>query len=308
MGAHSGRDRRRAERAGATSETGRVFTPLFTQHQGHAIDLAEKAARAGHPLVIAMGGDGTISEVANGLMKAQVADPPAAPVEMGILPKGTGGFQEDLGLPANLKNAAAHIRKTPARTIDLGKVTFQDANGHKANRYFINVSSFGFSAAVAARANNAATKKLGGKIGFLDATVRTLFSYDPTEVELVIDGEAPVRTELLLGAVGNAKFFGGGMKICPEAEIDSGQFSVTLVRQAGNGRVLMNLPKLFSGGHRGLKEVTMRNAKILEIRPIGAPKSGDRPAATPPVELDGETPGFLGARYEIVPGALRLRG
>jgi diacylglycerol kinase family enzyme len=105
---------------------------------------------------------------------------------------------------------------------------------------------------------------------------------------------------VLLAAVGNGRFFGGGMKICPGAQLDSGLLNVVLVGDFTRAEVLANVSRLFDGSHLELEEVTAAAARELHAAPVDA-------GAEIPLELDGETPGRLPATFEVVPAALRLR-
>jgi len=270
----------------------------FTKAPGHATELARAAALAGQRLVVAFGGDGTISEVAGGLLAAR--EQGADLTDLGIIPRGTGGdFRRTLELPSDITEAARRIRACPAHLIDVGRATFATGGGNTATRYFVNVASFGFSSAVAARANNS-KKTLGPKVAFVGATLRTLVSHQNTEVFLQLDDAPEVRRTLMLGAVGNGRFFGGGMKICPEAKLDSGEFSFVVVGDMGKLDVVMNLHKLFAGTHLSLEDVAAATARTVRARPVN-------PDELIPIEMDGETPGHLPATIEIVPRALRLR-
>ena len=274
----------------------------FTEARGHARELARDAGRAGRGLVVAFGGDGTISEVAAGLLAAadETAGGPgsgpgsAAPTrELGIIPRGTGGdFRRTLDLPHDVAKAAARIRAAPARLVDVGRVTYTIPGGALESRIFVNVASFGFSSNVAERANHA-SKALG-------ATLKALVSYENNEVLLEIDGEPAVRRTLMLAAVGKGRYFGGGMKICPEARLDSGELSLVLVGDLGKLEVVGNLHRLFAGTHLTLDDVRSRAIHRLAARPV-------EPDQLIPVELDGETPGHLPATFEVLPLALRIR-
>jgi YegS/Rv2252/BmrU family lipid kinase len=271
----------------------------FTERSGHATILAREAALAGHPLVVAFGGDGTVSEVAGGLLQAREAGADGT-TELGIIPRGTGGdFRRMLELPSDPGAAARHIRERPAHTVDAGRVTFTTADGNTATRHFVNVASFGFSSAAASLANRA-SKAFGGKLAYLSATVRTLIAYQNTEVWLEADGGQPQRRTVMLTAVGNGRFFGGGMKICPEAKLDSGRFHLVTVGDFGKLEVLRHISRLYSGTHLALDDVHAATVRTLRASPV-------EPGADIPVELDGETPGRLPATFEILPGALRIR-
>ena len=134
------------------------FDTRFTERPGHASTIAHEEATAGRGLVVAFGGDGTISEVADGLVKA------GGKAELGVIPRGTGGdFRRSLGIENQLFSAAEHVRKSKARKVDVGRVSFVNHDGQKTSRHFVNVASVGFSSVVAERANQA-SKRLGAKV------------------------------------------------------------------------------------------------------------------------------------------------
>ncbi len=268
------------------------FDTRFTESRGHAQVLASDEARAGRSLVVALGGDGTISEVANGLA--------GTGAQMGIIPRGTGGdFRRVADLPSDLNQAARHIHACTSRLIDLGRVTFTTDDGGTATRHFINEASFGLSAEVARRANES-SKRLGAKTAFIGAMLRTLVSYDNVDLFISVDGAAPVRRTVLLGTVGNGRYFGGGMKICPGALLDDGLLDLVLVGDMGKFEVMTKFNRLYEGTHLSLHKVGHHACRRVEVRPVD-------PEARITVECDGETPGRLPATFEILPGALRLR-
>src|SRR5688572_10983624 len=270
------------------------FDTRFTEARGDGRRISREEALAGRPLVIALGGDGTISEVADGLLDAGGAS------ALGIIPRGTGGdFRRALELPRDLAEAARQIREGQLRTIDAGRVTFTGHDGRRQTQHFVNVASFGFSSDVATRANGS-SKRLGAKVAFLGATLSALASYENSEIEVAVDGGERRRMTVLLGAVGNGRFFGGGMKICPEALLDNQQLDLVTVGDLGRFEVLMKLHRIFSGTHLSIPEVQSTRVRTVEVWPAD-------PAAEIPVEVDGETPGRLPAKFEIVPGVLKVR-
>jgi diacylglycerol kinase family enzyme len=105
---------------------------------------------------------------------------------------------------------------------------------------------------------------------------------------------------VLLAAVGNGRFFGGGMKICPEALLDDGLFDLVTVGNLGRAGVMANIHRIYSGNHLTMKEVQGTRLRRLKVAPT------DREAKIP-LEIDGETPGHLPASFELLPGALRVR-
>lgn len=269
---------------------------VFTTGPGDATKIAWREAGAGRRLVVACGGDGTISEVANGILAANAG----AVTDLGILPRGTGGdLRRTLDLPVDPVAAACRIREARVRVIDAGRARYVAHDGSPAMRHFINVASFGFSSVVAARAN-ASAKRLGAKVAFLAATVRSLASYRNTDVWLAMDGGPRQRRRVLLAAAGNGRYFGGGMKVCPEARLDDGSLDVVVVGNFSRTKVLLEVRRLYDGSHLTLEDITGARAGILEAAPVA-------PGALIPIELDGDTPGYLPATFEVLPGALRVR-
>jgi diacylglycerol kinase (ATP) len=287
-------DKRWAKLVGPISDGLGPFDTRFTEARGDGRRISREEAQAGRPLVIALGGDGTISEVADGLLDA--GGGPA----LGIIPRGTGGdFRRALDLPQDLGAAARLIRDGQLRTIDAGRVTFTGHDGQPITQHFVNVASFGFSSDVATRANGS-SKRLGAKVAFLGATLKSLAVYQNTEIEVAVDGGPRKRLTVLLGAVGNGRFFGGGMKICPEAVLDNGRLDLVTVGDLGRFEVLAKIHRIFSGTHLSIPEVQSARVRTVEVWPAD-------PAQEIPLEVDGETPGRLPAKFEVVPGALKLR-
>lgn len=266
----------------------------FTEARADGRRIAREEATTGRGLIVAMGGDGTISEVADGILDA------GGKSELGIIPRGTGGdFRRSLDLDYDIGRAARRIRETPARLIDAGRVSFVADDGSQAERHFVNIVSFGFSSDVARQAN-ASSKRLGGRMAFLSATVRSLVSYDHVDVVLSVDDQPERRMSVLLAAIGNGRFFGGGMRICPEALLDDGLFDLVIVGNLGRVGVMANIHRIYSGHHLTMKEVQGARLRRLKVAPA------DREAKIP-LEVDGETPGHLPASFELLPGALRVR-
>ncbi len=270
------------------------FDTRFTEGPGDGRRLAAEETKAGRKLVIAMGGDGTISEVADGILRA------GGSAELGVIPRGTGGdFRRTLGLERDLAAAAERVRTGRPRTIDAGRVSFVRHDGSREQRHFVNVVSFGFSSDVAQRANDT-SKRLGGRIAFFSATLRSLVSYENTELLLSVDGQPERRMRLMLAALGNGRYFGGGMRICPDALLDDGLLDLTLVGDLSRAGVLTNIHRLYAGTHLTMKKVHGGRARHIRVAPAD-------PTAEIPLEIDGETPGRLPATVELLPGALRLR-
>ena len=289
-------DSRWARIRGALADGLGELDSAFTAGPRDATEIARREAAAGRRLILALGGDGTISEVADGVLAAGAG----GSTEIGLIPRGTGGdFRRTLELPEEIGAAARHIREAPARVVDAGRVRYRLDDGGEGERHFVNVASFGFSSAVARRAN-ASSKRLGGRVAFLGATLRELFVHDHMDVWLSINGQERRQRRVMMAAVGNGRFFGGGMKICPDAQLDDATLDLVTVGDLTRMQVVANIGRLFSGTHLELEQVTHTRVTRLLVEPVEAD-------AAIPVELDGETPGLLPATFEILPGALRIR-
>ena len=262
------------------------FEVRVTEAPGHATDIAQEEAGSGRPLVLTFGGDGTISEAARGILSS------GAPCELGVLPNGTGSdFARSLSMPRRLADAARGLRRGTTRTIDVGRVTFGDGS----SRRFVNSASFGLSAEVAHRANEVSKSTAS----YAEMTLRAALAFDFPEVELRVDDGAARRLRITTVSLHNGRFFGAGMKMAPGADLADGRLEAVVVRKLPLARLLGRAPLLYLGAHLGLEEVESGSVSVLEAR---------APAARPVrVEVDGECPGALPARFEVERRALRIR-
>jgi YegS/Rv2252/BmrU family lipid kinase len=264
---------------------------LLSERPGHLIELAERAARDGAELVVAVGGDGTLNETVNGLMKAGGGGP-----ELATIPLGTGmDFVRTYGIPTKFDDAVRTAVDGRARTIDVGRVTYRTWAGAEAERYLVNVGSVGMSAAVAQRANGM-SKALGGKATFFYALVRVFLGWQNTVIDVELDG-AKRSARMHDVIVANGQYHGGAMWLAPEASPDDGLFDVLLIGDVTKADFATTAPKLYRGTHLSHPKVDLERARVVAV-------GG---AETLPIELDGEQVGTTPARFEVVPGALRVR-
>ncbi|MFS8085185.1 MAG: diacylglycerol/lipid kinase family protein [Acidobacteriota bacterium] len=281
-----------------------AFSVAFTEDTGDGRRLAAEAATQGTKLIIACGGDGTISEVVNGILESNQE------TELGVLPGGTGGdFRRTLRMPNNVAAAARALRNGRTRVIDAGRVMFVNDGGQRETRFFINVASFGMSTEVLDRTASGeakkwipgfAPRKLTSKLSYAAATVQTTLSSTPTEVHVQLDELPERRLRVAEFCVANARYYGGAMKIAPDAKLDDGQFDIITIGDASAFRILANSPRLYFGAHLRMNEVKHALAKQVVARPV----KKDEPVR---VELDGEVVGRLPATFQVVPLALKVR-
>jgi diacylglycerol kinase (ATP) len=272
-----------------------AFNCAFTEKAGEGRALAERGANEGRRLIVACGGDGTISEVANGILDSGLD------VELGILPSGTGGdFRRTLGIPARTADAARVLRAGRTRRVDVGRASYLNYEGQEETRCFLGVASCGMSTDIIERVKENNSRWLGGKLSFALAAGQTTLSLPKTRVVVQLDDERERRLTVANLCVANARYFGGGMKIAPQAILDDGQLDVIAIGDLGTLKILANVHKLYRGTHLEMEQVHHTRARKLAARP--AQKSEEIL-----IEIDGELPGRLPATFEIVPGALRVR-
>jgi len=253
-------------------------------------ELARSAVADGAELLVAVGGDGTVNEVANGLVGAERA-------ELAVIPRGTGGdFVRTFGIPSKLEDAVHIALGEKTRTIDLGRAGYRAWSGEPGESYFANIASAGMSGAVAKRTNEATRAPLGGKAAYLWSTVAVFAGWKNTEVQVNVDGE--VRSGPMFDViVANCRYLAGGMKIAPDAEPDDGLFDVLLIGDISKLDLALTMPKIYRGTHLPHPKAELLRGSSVTVE-----------AAEPlPVELDGEQPGTTPIRFDIVPRALRLR-
>jgi YegS/Rv2252/BmrU family lipid kinase len=266
----------------------------FTDSPGAGIGLTRELLRQGFDLIVAAGGDGTANEVANGFLEL---DRPINPEAcLGILPLGTGGdFRRTLGVPASPGSAIETLAEGQPRAIDVGKVTFVGHHGGSLTRYFVNLLSFGMGGEVAARAKNPA-RILGGRAAFLWATIKSFTLYRGKEIRLTLDGKEEMPTFVTDVAVGNGRFYGGGMDPCPYALLDDGILEVTVIDYMNCFQFIREIPPLYSGNiYRRPKGHHFR-ARQLHAEAEDEVK----------VEIDGEPLGRLPLDVTLLPAALKV--
>ena len=205
---------------------------------------------SGRQFIIACGGDGTINEVANGILES------GTDAELGVLPSGTGGdFRRSLNIPHGTREAARALKTGSTKSIDVGKITFHDHDDNPISRYFLNVSSVGLAASIIERvkSNSAANwvpiPSLRGKASFALSTLQEVFGIEYSTVRVRMDDGDEHHLNTINFCVANARYFGGGMLIAPDAKVDDGYFDVMNIGDLGTMKILLNAHTLYRGTH-----------------------------------------------------------
>jgi len=269
---------------------GLSFDHDYTEGTGHATELARAAASDGYRYLVAVGGDGTVNEVANGILHS--AD--AGSVSLGIISTGTGSdFVRSAGIPRNYVSACSCLTSPQRRLIDIGIVEYRK-NGQSSKRFFVNVAGIGFDAA-AVEATEQLPKYFGGTIPYLAGLLRTLVGYRNKSVELGI-GDRAEKARVLSVVVSNGNYFGGGMRIAPEASLDDSLLDVCVIGDVGKFDLLKSLPMVYKGTHGDHPKVRMEKAGKVTV------ESAEKVL----VHADGEVLGEGPASFSLIPAALNI--
>jgi diacylglycerol kinase (ATP) len=271
----------------ALQATGRPYHIHMTTASGDGREAATRFARDGAGLILAVGGDGTIHEVANGLYDSGTRVP------LGVVPAGNGSdFARTIGASKRIAESVAKACGAQPRPIDAGLATFDDGT----TRLFLNVAGLGFDALVAEKA--ARWKFLpGANLPYLAAALQSLVGFMNVEVSVQADGET-FSTPAVFVQIANAKYMGGGYKIAPMADIEDGHLDLALVGDLSKPDLLWSIPKVYSGNH--VTHPKFRHARAKSIR-----VEAKQPAR---VQLDGELLGQGPVTFTALPGALMLAG
>ncbi len=285
--AGNGRAQRAADRLAAAAR-GAGATVVVSEAPGHASELAAGAAASGFGRVIAVGGEGTVQEVANGLLRTD-RDAPT----LGIVPAGNGNdLARALGLPGDpLAALAVALHGTP-RPMDVGV-----ASGGLGERAFVDAAGIGFDAGIAARMAGPRAWWQRGRPGYLLTTLDELRRYRNARIRVRLDGGSPAEHTILFAAIANGAWYGGGMQIAPGATLEDGHLDMCLVGDLSRMAALGQLPGLYRGAHVRHPAVTTTRVRTVELDSLDDQVS---------VHLDGEPFGSLPVRIAVRPAALQV--
>ncbi len=292
--AGNGRARRYAKRLERVlRDAGLPIEIRFTSAPLEGIRLSREAIEAGAATVLAIGGDGTVNEVANGLLQGRRSTPDVA---LAVAPVGTGtDFAKTIQQGADPGDVLARLRRGNRKAIDAGLVEYTDLQGRPASRYFVNIAEFGSGGAVVEKVNRT-TKILGGRMSFLLAIMSTLPKYRNKGSRWRIEGGAWTEAIVNNFVVANGRYFGGGLMPAPHAELDDGKFDVIVIGDIDFKTVRRHLGDLRKGTHLGLEFVSSSRGNLLET------ERTERAF----LDLDGELVGYDPTRFVCLPKAIDL--
>ncbi|MCK4259413.1 MAG: diacylglycerol kinase family lipid kinase [Halanaerobiales bacterium] len=251
------------------------YEVVVTSSSGDAVFIAKKGVEKGFDVLVAVGGDGTVNEVVQGIIESGGK----GSVKLGIIPAGTGNdLVRTLNIPTHAEEAVKVLKNGHVKNIDLGKI-----NGD----YFINIVGIGFDGAVANEINRD-VRWLKGSSAYIYAILKTLLTYKSPKMKITID-DLILKGRYFLVAIGNARYYGGGIKILPDANPSDGLFDICVVEDIPRIEVLKMLPKMSKGKHLDHSAVKIYRGKKIKV-------DSDEKVL---VQADGELKGALPMEFEV---------
>jgi diacylglycerol kinase (ATP) len=267
---------------------------VATAAPGHAGELARRAVEDGRRFLVAVGGDGTVNEVVNGLVDATTGRSHGNDPVLGVVGAGSGcDLLRTFGLDRSPEVLARHLSTAHTMPIDLGRVWFQDADGQRRARLFVNVAEAGYGGSVMRLA--ARLPRALGAVRYPAAILGAVAGFRRVTTSVTVDG-GTTEEAICNVLVANAQFYGGGLHVAPRALPSDGRLNV----QTWGGRpidVLRAQPELRTGRHLARPDVREWQSTTVEV-------TSERPLI---VEADGEVLGVTPATFDVLPGALRLK-
>lgn len=279
------------EFAKALTEVGIDFELTVTQRRHHALELARGAIDNGYRFLVAVGGDGTIHEVVNGMMGPDGPRNPDA--VLGVVSAGSGAdFARTFGLPDDVDHGLEHLTGDGYVQIDCGKVTYTTDEG-EATRYFPNIAEAGLGAEVVVRAEHLPRRL--GRSRYLVGFWLSLARFKPCSGTVKV-AERSYEGRIANIVIANCQFFGGGMHVAPKASPMDGRFDV-LVQIGSKADYVATITKIFKGTHipsPKIKEFRGRQVEVTTSRPLR-------------LEADGEPLGTTPATFTVIENALKIK-
>jgi YegS/Rv2252/BmrU family lipid kinase len=278
-------------------EAGLDMHIVFTKRKYHAMQLThELIEKNGFKKIIVVGGDGTLNEVVNGILKQDRYRPDE--ITAGLITVGTGNdWARMYEMPESYKKQINIISKGHTFLQDVGQVKYLYSKDSE-NRYFINIAGMGYDALVAQKTNLMKEKGKGGPIAYLINLISGLFQYKSVHLDIVADGRKVFSGKVFSMSIGICKYNGGGMMQLPNAVADDGLFDITVIRKTTKYRIVTNIKNLYDGSFVNMPEVTQYTGKEITIT--------STPAHKLYLETDGESLGHSPLYFKVIPRTVRL--
>ena len=269
------------------------ITVKFTERKNQAIEFAREAVIKGYRKIIAVGGDGTLHEVINGIFSQEECSP--RQISVGMIPVGTGNdWGKMFGIPLIYEGAVDVIKENKIFLHDIGIIKYNDGDKQK-QRYFINIAGLGYEALVVKKTNKQKEKGRSSQAIYLLNLLSSLVVFRNTKTDITID-DKPYSGKVFSINIGNGRYCGGGMRQTPEALPDDGLLDITVIREMGRIEIIKSLKILYDGTILGHPKIDGFRAKKVSIKS----------EALLYAEADGESLGHTPVEFSIIPGAVNV--
>ncbi len=266
----------------------------YTEYPLHAIEITRNAIKSGYDIIVSVGGDGTMNEVLNGFFENDYII--NNNVCLAVFSRGTGcDLVRTLDIGKEVDDIIRILKNEKTIRCDVGKVNFIEYGGENKTRYFLNVSDVGIGAETTYRVNRN-SKALKGFLSFLIGTLATIIVYKNKKLNITIDNSFAIAGKINSVIIGNGRYFGGGMHVAPDAQIDDGLFDIILLGNLTKMELIMNFSKIYKGTHLSHPKVKHHRGRKIKIY-------GDKDTL---IEVDGEQPGAIDAEFEVVPKGIKV--
>lgn len=262
------------------------FDEVYTKKAGDAVEIARKAVEENYDYIMSVGGDGTVNEIINGMLSAKNGP---KKTKLIIYPLGTGSdLSRALNLPHNVEEFIALIRRENSKSIRAVEARFSNHKQQREKRYFLNVADCGMGAEVAKKLNKS-SKTIDGSLSYLLKIFQTLFNYKNKEIKVEADGNLLYQGKANTVIIAHGNYFGGGIKIAPEAELFVDKLNLVLLKDFSKFGIIINLIKGYKGNHLDHPLVESYLVDTIKIKA----------AEKVELELDGESIGSTDAEFKI---------
>ena len=270
---------------------------VFSKRKHHAMQLTQELIdKEGFSKIIVVGGDGTLNEVVNGILKQKRFK--TSDISIGMITVGTGNdWARMYEMPESYKKQVKLIAKGYTFMQDIGQVQYLYSQDSE-KRYFVNIAGMGYDALVAQKTNMMKERGKGGPIAYLINLISGLFQYKSLFLTIIADGKQVFSGKVFSMSIGICKYNGGGMMQLPKAIADDGLFDIMIIRKTNKYRIITNIKNLYDGSFLNMPEVSYYNAKNVTIT--------SKPSKRLYLETDGESLGHSPLKFEIIPKAIRL--
>lgn len=274
-------------------EMGFAYTVAFTEHKGHALCLVDDAVLRGCRYLMAVGGDGTNHEIANGLLLQPHA--PARDIAYALMPAGTGNdWARTHGIPSDPRTRLTRLQNPETIFQDAGLAHFETENG-PSKRYFINVAGMAYDGFIGQQLQRRPARN---KMEYLLFVGKYLFQYQLSKAAIRFNGQR-VEDYFYTINVGLCKYSGGGMQFTPHAIPDDGLFALTFARKLSKLEVLLQTPRFYAGTLLEHPKVEGWQSARIEVDHL----PGEPPTL---LEADGEYLGYTPVVFELLEAAIQV--